>query len=713
MVSYWDYTLNKYLKNGEEKYMSLDSILSKIVQKEKIFKLNEEYKTIRYIEPEEFNDSIYRYVEPEFNESQSQSNMNPRFILFSAPGATGKTALAKYVSYKRNGIYWDLPDNKIAEYSFQGAITKAVGFGYMSDFVKSLENGKTFLVVDAFDEAEAGSGRSGIEFFLRDLNSVTENSKGICAILLARTESAIFIKKYFETNHIAYKHYEVGYFAEYNSKSYIKNRLDRDHIEITSVVEACINEQFAEVHRIFDQQNAKAFLGYAPVLDALAASYSEERNTTILLKNTASGEKNCELVMHILDHLMEREREKFIKALNNKFSEFNIEIKTEHVYERTEQLNRIIGKMLFDDITIFGEIDSAIPISYHDEYLEVVNSQLPQHPFIFSKEMGSELIYEFSGPAFRDYTIAYGLSNEEVHDFVSDYIVENRKYCPSQLLIEFYEIFSNKNISGRDIPIMYNSFKAHSHLEDEVELSICGEEEDCYAEFGLYKNKKSTLKIELAVNNVSDGVYIDQMTNCYIDIEGKVYIGSANREARINNSTILCDELIWGSEQILIEAYSPGECIIGVNNLSILPNVVPRFEIKIDNTSNLKVSAQNINLYHKFIAYKNDDILKSDGNDFNVFANVVRRIFNCMRSHSKDTPARKMDFINNRIIGNSRQKKEILNYLLMKKILFTDEQDWLYKLDTDKISQYSITWNDVKGGDFNSLERLYREYNSK
>ena len=89
-----------------------------------------------------------------------------------------------------------MPENKIAEYSFQGAITEAVGFENSSDFIKSIVSGECFLVIDAFDEAEAGSGRSGVEFFLRDLNNITKDCKETCAILLARTESAIFIKDY-------------------------------------------------------------------------------------------------------------------------------------------------------------------------------------------------------------------------------------------------------------------------------------------------------------------------------------------------------------------------------------------------------------------------------------------------------------------------------------------------------------------------------------
>lgn len=710
MRSYWEYTLNKNVNYYGGKQMTLDSILVNLDKKEKRFELNEKYKTIRYIDESEYNDQVYSYVEPEFQDCNKQFVKGiTKFIVFSAPGATGKTALAKYICYKKNGIYWDLPDNRIAEYSFQGAITEAVGFANISNFIASINNNQNFLVIDAFDEAEAGSGRTGVEFFLRDLDEVTKECKNTCAILLARTESAIFIKQYFEEHNVIYKHFEVGYFAEYNSKTYIENRLKRKKIDITSVVKNCIEEQFNEIHRIFDDRGAKEFLGYAPVLDALAAAYSKERNTANLLRNTSSGENNCSLIVKILEDLSQREKSKFIKALKNKFSKIDAKIDYTKLYNQEEQIYRIIGMFLFNDATMFGDINNTIPVEYHDEYLEVVNTQLPQHPFILAKDVG-EIKYQFTGPAFKDFVIAYGLANDELSEYVKEFLIENHKYCPSQLLVEFYRLFSLERIKGESIPLMYNSFKAHAHLGDDTFLNISGDKDECYVEFRLVKSNGSEFSIEFEVVNLDEGIYISQLSDCYIDIAGKVYIGNTFGEARINNSVIICDELIWSSEQILIEAYSPGESMLIANTFVNMTNISPRFEIKTDNKKNLKTSAQNIEAFYKLLAYKDENALNIIDDGFDSFAAVVRRIFGCLRCHSKDTPARKMDFINNRIIGINGKKKEILDFLLSEKILYTDEQDWLYKLDIDRLSEYTILWNDVKNGDFNSVKKLYDKY---
>ena len=93
-----------------------------------------------------------------------------------------------------------------------------------------------------------------------------------------------------------------------------------------------------------------------------------------------------------------------------------------------------------------------------------------------------------------------------------------------------------------------------------------------------------------------------------------------------------------------------------------------------------------------------------------MFANLIRRILSCMRSHSKDAMARKIEFIDNRIISNNAYKKQILKFLLESEILYTDEQDWLYKLGIRHLADYSMKWQEVRNGDFSSLTNLYSKF---
>lgn len=54
MVGLWQYNLNKKIADKGENVVTLDSILTNISLKNRRFKLNLEYSTIRYINEEEY-----------------------------------------------------------------------------------------------------------------------------------------------------------------------------------------------------------------------------------------------------------------------------------------------------------------------------------------------------------------------------------------------------------------------------------------------------------------------------------------------------------------------------------------------------------------------------------------------------------------------------------------------------------------------------------
>ena len=115
------------------------------------------------------------------------------------------------------------------------------------------------------------SGRSGVEFFLKDLDEATKEFENPSVLLFARTESASFIADYCEDNNISYAQYEIGFFEEHNAKEFIRKKLQADGKVISQTVNECIDQQFSTIKRLLGEvEDSKSFLGYAPVLEALA-----------------------------------------------------------------------------------------------------------------------------------------------------------------------------------------------------------------------------------------------------------------------------------------------------------------------------------------------------------------------------------------------------------------------------------------------------------
>ena len=136
-----------------------------------------------------------RIVEEPFyvgtNFKQVNKNKGSRFILVSAPGATGKSAFGKYLAFKRNALYWNLADDLIiGDGTFHGTLYKALGPSKISEYALKLQQSKATLVIDAFDEAEIISGRRNVETFVHEANDFLENAEASSIILLSRTETA-------------------------------------------------------------------------------------------------------------------------------------------------------------------------------------------------------------------------------------------------------------------------------------------------------------------------------------------------------------------------------------------------------------------------------------------------------------------------------------------------------------------------------------------
>ncbi len=170
------------------------------------------------------------FVEPPLTSIESnieQTNPNSaKFLLFSAPGATGKSTFAKYLSHETNAIYWDLSKIKIGDNSFTGSLTRAVKPENYSCLIADLKNGDVTLVIDALDEADIISGRRMLGCFIKEINESLEGAVSFNVILFARTSTAQFIASLCAESKIALKHFEIGFFdVKCKSK---RNKVDKN-----------------------------------------------------------------------------------------------------------------------------------------------------------------------------------------------------------------------------------------------------------------------------------------------------------------------------------------------------------------------------------------------------------------------------------------------------------------------------------------------------
>lgn len=683
-------------EKGERK-MSLTSIIGKIPNAEGTIKLLEERpKAVSRIDSEPF------YVEPLFKELKW--NASASIILFSAPGAVGKSALAKYISYQKGSIYWDLSQVKLGQHSLNGMLIESLGAESYSFFAAGLKTGKQSIVIDALDEADLISGRKAIEMLLDDIKKAVGSVSSPCIALFSRGETAIFVGKYLSEIGINYGAYEIGFFTENNARVFIKRTIETVYeTTYTPAMKDCVDAEFKIVSDVLEEGSRDSFLGYAPVLQTVAKTLIDTPNTMVLKNSLHGANSGIEIVNRILaEGLLKREQSKIINGmkenLGDKYSGFN---DWDKLYTLDEQIVNITIYILMGEVMDDSDVKDNLEPEMYEEYIKSVMSMTCQHPFLGK----SNDTMDFVGPAFRDFSLAILLGIKDKYSYVSDYKSWHKgAFIPSQLLFDFYCLSYDKCNSPEAFRYVYDAFlaKETSNIIPYVSI-VDGTDNNAVALFTVKKDKEIIQENELELKFETKQLIFRQMINTSIDCDYNVIIGCDNNiNTRIVRSSVICKNIQWASNSVMLE-----ECTHIIADNALNGNgVSPDFDIR---GCEPKISLGNVQEYYKLRKYA---FVYSE-NTLDAFAvhNSLKKLFSCMRGHRKDTPARDKEFVDFVVMGHSELRKKLLNWLLDKGIIYIDsEESHLYKMDLDKASSYGINWNQLCSDDVESEKAVYEDF---
>lgn len=690
--------------------MQLKEILRHHLEKERYkYKLSSN-SNFYYVEEEQF------YIEPDFYKiSNTEQIDNIKFILFSAPGATGKSALAKYISYKYNAIYWDLSKIHIGSNTFNGTIISSMGTEEFSKFKENLKKANTLIVIDAFDEAEIISGRARLADFITEISKDLDENTPAPVVLLSRTETAHFISSFCEDNNIRLSHYEIGFFECLKAKQFIECRINNTKGKITKAEKDCINDYYSVVKSNISDEEENSFLGYAPVLEAIAEHISGAQNTAILVNGLRTKKDGSAVIEEIMTELLTREHKKFINAFKVRCNKLRSEsINLLSIYSPTEQLVHLLYYIIFEEISYINYNKSNIPAEFIDEYQEMIQSFINQHPFIQNKFKKSNTKIDFSGPAFRDYALAKLILIDEYEQLALTYFEENDTiYLPTSIFFDCYMHWHSDCVNIKHINQVCKSFKAKEKAQNRVYIQ-CLETSDrdgkvqCSLEFSILDSSNNsnqytqTTSIKFDQTSIYN-IKFDYIANTSINMPSFVInLGNEKIDSRIESSQILCKSIHWNSKHITIDSGVDG-CIIETLQNCTSNGAAPSFDILRE--ENLKISLPNISHYYKLIQYKYDfENLKDDGLD--NFSHAIKAILIEFRSHKKDTLAKDSERIRNVTVGNSIIKNKVLKYLLKYGILY--EEEHLFKVNIEKSREKEINFDSLRKSE--GFPKAYKDF---
>ena len=645
-----------------------------------------------------------------------------QFILFSAPGAVGKTALAKYIAYTTGGLYWDLSKLVIGDNTFIGTIFEAVGVGKIDSYIKGLSSKIFTLIIDAFDEAEMISGNSALENLLSEIHQKANPSGTV--FLFSRGETANHLSEYMKEKGIVFSHYELQYFNINQARDFIHNFLcfrrnevkacewnDSTYSSSKESIETCISKSFEQLKAtLVSSDDANTLLGYAPVLETVAISILNENNPYKLVSQINDQNNLYDTVYTILIRILEREHEKVIKALKQKIDGIQVSDDFFDIfYDKNEQISRLIAFITMDEIEANLPDDCCSDEDYDDlrkKCEEVLNTFTKQHPFITYKT--DEGKYDFIGKAFRDYVLAKAVLDPKIEFLVEEYYSE-RHGIPSHVFWDQYLHNSEKTVKSHHFCYLQNSYssKLNSGERFEIDIYVKGEKTVCSFvrseqskdEFGASKEEEL-----LDVCITDKGFVFNGITNLSLFVPAQVRIINNGRDTKIQNSELRCKEIIIEGDNIIFENYGTEETELSADKIEFL---FPSFKYSVIGTSP-KLSADNhtsIPKLYKYFVSRSD---KDDSLDIDKFIHMIRSVFIKFRTHSKDMPAKDAEYVDYVILQANPSKRKIFDWMCGLGIFFREKH--LYKIDLDKMKEYRISMTALNNSDKKQLAYIYNKY---
>lgn len=667
-------------------------------------------------QPKQLNDDAvsqpqaHNFVRPPLQIEQLYQNNQP-IVIISAPGAVGKSALARFICGEKKSFLIDLSKLRLGSHTFRGTISNFFGDDNYSSIMSDLKNGKILFVLDAFDEAEIISGSKGIEIFLEELFGLVKDAPNTCLIFLARTSTADFMNlylDYFASEQglkLIHSVYSIDYFLENQAIEFIEKQVsqlkkDDDSVYHTTkhskTFKDALNEIFTLFYNTLDEKVEKSkewnndyvrsFLGYAPVLQTIALYLSDRDNYQITLNEIRKNHyMGANLICELMNRLLYREQDKLVKKLQQEHINKNWD-GWDSLYTPIEQLQRLF---LYLNRKEYMEIhDDEIPSWLVDDYKNAIDNFLRQHPFVRERK--------FTGPAFRDYTFARLLAEKVDYTDVKDAWHNSSDDSVNILSPLFAQIYANlsKGITYGDIVgYIYESATSGGVFSNQLRLDIApkddkGELHSLYFLRTLdQQDKLYEMELDVIINDAHPLMFPRKLKRANIQINSNIILGSSNNIFEITDSEIMAEKIVIKSTQIMIRNYQPDEFVnIRAKTCESIEN------LRIDCDDKAKVTIN----WHNGKRYPWSDYFvleEADTENYKDAMLALKRILRFFRKHKKDNSARYIELIDNVVVGNSTIRKRVQEYLIKEKILTRDSS--LYYLNSEKLN---INWDDLRRG---------------
>ncbi|MGP6469569.1 hypothetical protein [Rahnella aceris] len=617
------------------------------------------------------------------NESLVGEVDGARIILVSAPGAVGKSVMARELSNKTGAIYLDLSQaSTIAgNYLIGGLANKNI--------LDEWNKGAAGLVIDSLDEARLRVTQNSFEDFLDDVNNVSNRNPNPIIIFgrVGIIEETWLILS--ESHGVDCPVFDIEFFNEDEACSFILESLnglsenfesnaDYKHLPVTlhghyPVYKQSVSEIVSSLKKVSGNESTR-FFGYAPVLDAVSKVIGTISNPS-RISEEMTNILNGEMLLNICKAILTREQGKLTAQLTEKFVSFR-----DNLYTADEQLDRLACKILnIEPLPDHSPLSSDLVSVYDD----AVNSMLPQHPFLEGAGR------KFASSVFEASVLAHALQSKK-----SNVAKAARNYClsgritPNPFLFDFFVEALPKGgsseISSEYVGLLFDSALSKLKNSDNATL-IVTDNDDFSLNIEFILNENDVFK-EISFSSDGYGVLLlgSKVGNVFVSTEtSDVEFSTSDQLELFAPVSISCDNLIIHSEKIIVKSVK-GD----IANTSV---ILEAKNFKSDKSINVPIVRSGSELYvswpsseafpwSAFSSKFSDD--ESRGRIADTLR-VFRRIVMAFRSHSKGRLARLQDKVNHARMLHDEDGRALLAKLIDDGVISAESH--MYYLDPNKL----------------------------
>lgn len=428
-----------------------------------------------------FDEGKTGFIPPRLSVREEGTNLGQaKVLIISAPGAVGKSTLAREIGFRKSALLWDLSTaNEVGASSLEGMLSKTFA-AEKGDFAEYLSAGLQFVVIDALDEGRTKVNENSFRSMLRDVGDVAKASSGTCFVLRGRTQIAEDCWLVLEDQGVSTSLLSIEPFNRAEADTYIQTVLNKMKIE--GLVAECrdlIFEHLAiSVTEDGARETADKFLHYPPVLDVVARLLQQEANP-LVLKNALTASTSAiqgraiKLLLQVMDRILDREAYKVRPSLEQAINEPMTQEQLSSAYNSNEQCKRLLASVFKMQVSASPEGLSA---ESRKKYEEAVGTWVSEHPFLQGLADADSV--------FKAYLYAQGLHGtlgDDLKQVTSTDLLNPEARKSMRLLAEFF--LANSSLEERleiqpdHLGILYDSLLSSESIHDKLYLEVDGPDE--------------------------------------------------------------------------------------------------------------------------------------------------------------------------------------------------------------------------------------------